>query len=361
MMNTKTNKLLNHIRTDNLDWFELNAENLLSLNQIVQQKYGSSLIHLCAQYDSYRIGQYLLSSSTTNTTTTTNTIPWLLKRDSEGKTPLHTACTFGSIRIARIFLENNNDPNNQIINEFKRGDWTSLMIAVIKQNIQLIKLLLLDYHADDCIRNKDGWTCYHLAIRTGNLQLIQLLFNQKPSNWWPEPVNNGRNLMHIAAINGHSVVFEFLANRLIESNHQELINSIDNCGITPLMDAARIDCLDIFQKILTIIGTKCLEHLDNCQRNLLHHCAQSNAFKTIQFLYDNYPSLLSSSLINHCDHWHQTPLFLAIREGHQESTELLIQFGSRIDQKDINGRTVFDICQQFHNQHLMDLIRLKSN
>ena len=349
-MAIKPNHLLNRIKMDDHSWFANLSSSSSSLidecNQIVQQKYHSSLMHLCAQYDSFQTGYLLLVNHADH--------QWLYKRDLDGKTPLHTACTFGSNQIASIFIK-----NQHIVNDFKRGDWTALMISIAKQNINLVKLLL-NNQADDLVEDKNGWTALHLAVRTGNIELIKLLMDQKPKDWWPKPLKNGRNIMHIAAINGHILVFEMLANYLSEINQKELINYADNCGVTPFMDASCIDCIPIMEIVLAKIHdiSTCLEHLDDCHRNILHHCAQTNSYTTIQFLI-NHNSLSSmiiqKNLINQCDEWGQTPIFLAIRDGHYESVQLLLQLGSRIDIQDSNDRTPVDICQQYKHDHLLDL------
>lgn len=242
-------------------------------------------------------------------------------RDNEGKTPLHTACTYGSFKCVQEFIKNGAE-----INDLKRGDWTCLMISVMKTNLAIMELLL-DNGADIKVTNKDGWNVLHLIARVGDINLAILMRKYIIDNdlelLWYSKTHNGRMISHIAAINGHSKMFEYFINNF----NLSLLHNKDLCGVTPFMDAARANCVPIckmiyefFLKYYTKID---IDDCDRYGRTALHFSAQTNACETIIYLSE----ILHCNL-NAKDVWQKTPLNLSERP---ETTKLLIELGANTD------------------------------
>lgn len=92
------------------------------------------------------------------------------------------------------------------VNVVKRADWTPLMLACTKQDVEVVKALVSN-GADLGFVNKDGWTCLHLAAREGNVQILDTLLkscnceaeNAVSSGQLKERKSrNGRKAIHIA-------------------------------------------------------------------------------------------------------------------------------------------------------------------
>lgn len=233
----------------------------------------------------------------------------------------------------------------------KRGDWSPLMHSVARTDLQLVALLI-EYGADIRICNKDGWNPVALATRTGNQHLLDMLEKHSISKQllsaWHIRTKNGRTLLHIAAMNGHL----HFANRFLDDSFFAKpldVHATDVCGVTPFMDAARIDSLEMCQLFRRhhSDGSFNVNQVDASGRSALHTAAQANATSVVKYLVNEL-----QCDINLEDVWHQTPLFLAVREGHIAMTELLLQLGAK-QTSDGHKRNLLDIAQQFDHQHLV--------
>lgn len=92
-------------------------------------------------------------------------------KDSYGYTPLHWACFYNSIEIAKIFFQKNFN-----IHTKNNDGWTLLHTAVSNNSVELVKLLLLrgvDIESKDDL----GWTPLQLAICCNSVEVVQLLIN----------------------------------------------------------------------------------------------------------------------------------------------------------------------------------------
>lgn len=115
-------------------------------------------------------------------------LPELLKRGASvhekhpvfGRLALHTACYYGNLEAAKILLEHNKD----IVNYQSDNDgWTPLDDAVLKGNIQIVKLLL-EYGADPRVPNFKDETPIDMATRFGKGEIVKLLRDQDKKLHW---------------------------------------------------------------------------------------------------------------------------------------------------------------------------------
>lgn len=242
--------------------------------------------------------------------------------------------------------------NGAQVDALKRGNWNSLMVSVCKVDLGLTALLL-ECGADIRLCNKDGWNAVALATRTGDEQLVNLLERhctaKKLYSPWHVRTKNGRTLLHIAVMNGH----HHLASRLLDSSFFAGpldVRATDVCGVTPFMDAARIDNVELCQLLRRSSDGSSSFHVnqvDNSGRSALHMAAQTNAVSVLKYLVNELQAEIDLE-----DAWNQTPLFLAVREGHQSATELLLQLGAR-QTSDGHQRSLLDIAQQYGHHHLV--------
>lgn len=78
----------------------------------------------------------------------------------------------------------------------KRADWTPLMLACTKQNLDIIQILT-ENGASPTLRNKDGWNSFHLACREGNVAIVSHLLSKDPTLWQSKS-RNDRTPLHTA-------------------------------------------------------------------------------------------------------------------------------------------------------------------
>lgn len=227
------------------------------------------------------------------------------------------------------------------------------MNAVAKCDLDLARTLL-QFGADLSLSNKDGWNTLHLGTRTGNMHLVQLLESYAKENGvstaWQARTKNGRTIMHICAMHRHlHLAIHFLNQLSLDELTQ--VNREDVCGVTPFMDAARVDSLEMCQLLREHLGDSFqVNQSDLCDRNALHFAAQANSLRCLEYLV----STLRCD-INWADKWGQTAIFLAVREGHEQATKLLLSLGAE-KTLDVQNRSLQDIAQQYGHVHLVSYL-----
>ncbi|EOB08718.1 Ankyrin repeat domain-containing protein 16, partial [Anas platyrhynchos] len=111
------------------------------------------------------------------------------------KRPLHEAASAGHGECVSYLLA-----KGACVDALKRGDWTPLMMACTRQNLEVIKDLV-EHGANPLLKNKDGWNCFHIASREGHGQVLSYLLAASPSSWDTESTTR-RTPLHTAAMHG---------------------------------------------------------------------------------------------------------------------------------------------------------------
>ncbi|XP_032913522.1 ankyrin repeat domain-containing protein 16 isoform X4 [Catharus ustulatus] len=242
------------------------------------------------------------------------------------KRPIHEAASMGHQGCVAFLLE-----RGASVDCLKKGDWTPLMMACTRKNLEVIKTLV-EHGANPLLRNKDGWNCFHIASREGHPEVLQYLLDVSP-NCWDTESTTGRTPLHTAALHGCSQVVELLLERC-----QYKADSRDSCGVTPFMDALQNGHVGIAQLLLEK-HQACPTAVDALGAQALHRAAVTAQDGSIQFLVSqlgvdvngratslqlpalHYAAKGCSSLNQ--NHPREIPLFLAIPNG-EDSPGLLI-------------------------------------
>ncbi|XP_032543191.1 ankyrin repeat domain-containing protein 16 isoform X2 [Chiroxiphia lanceolata] len=154
------------------------------------------------------------------------------------KRPIHEAASMGHGECVSFLLE-----RGASVDCLKKGDWTPLMMACTRKNLEVIRSLV-EHGANPLLRNKDGWNCFHIASREGHPEVLRYLLDVSPGIWDTESTIR-RTPLHTAAMHGCSRVVELLLERC-----HYLPDSRDKCGVTPFMDAIQNGHLDIARMLL---------------------------------------------------------------------------------------------------------------
>ncbi|PVD25198.1 hypothetical protein C0Q70_15696 [Pomacea canaliculata] len=211
----------------------------------------------------------------------------------EGKKPLHEAAQFDQSECVKFLLTKGCE-----VDCIKRGDWTPLMLACTRPQLDVVKLLV--YHgANPAFVNKDGWNSFHIA-----------------TSYPPD--------------------------------------ATDSCGSTPLMDALRAGFVDVAHLLIQHHKADVTKR-DNLGMQPIHHAAQAGQTAAVMFLITQYTipvnAVTHTTLI--------TPLQVAAKEGHNDVLKSLLLHGADISLTDHKGRTALHIASGA--QHASSVALLLAN
>ncbi|XP_050569486.1 ankyrin repeat domain-containing protein 16 isoform X4 [Cygnus atratus] len=142
---------------------------------------GDTLLHLAARHGHRRLLAWLLEELALDVEVA----------NGDYKRPLHEAASMGHGECVSYLLA-----RGASVDPLKRADWTPLMMACTRQNLEVIKDLV-EHGANPLLKNKDGWNCFHLASREGHGQVLRYLLAASPSSWDTESTTR-RTPLHTA-------------------------------------------------------------------------------------------------------------------------------------------------------------------
>ncbi|KAK2509658.1 hypothetical protein MC885_000556, partial [Smutsia gigantea] len=240
---------------------------------------GDTLLHYAARHGRRDVLAYLAES-------------WDLDieaADRDYKRPLHEAASAGHLDCVRYLLG-----RGAAVDCLKKADWTPLMMACTRRNIEVIQDLV-EHGANPLLKNKDGWNTFHIASREGDPLILQYLLTVCPVAWKTES-KIGRTPLHTAVFHNHLCQYE--------------PDCRDKCGFTPFMDAIQCGHVNIARLLLT-------KH-------------KEGHVSTIQML------LSLGADMNSKDERNRSALHLACAGQHTACVEFLLRSGLR-DSPDVTG------------------------
>ncbi|NWS54804.1 ANR16 protein, partial [Chunga burmeisteri] len=242
--------------------------------------------------------------------------------NSDYKRPLHEAASMGHRECVSYLLE-----RGASIDCLKKADWTPLMMACTRKNLDVIKALV-EHGANPLLKNKDGWNCFHIASREGHRQVLQYLLDMSPGSWDTESTIK-RTPLHTAAMHGCFDVVELLLERC-----QYKPDSRDKCGVTPFMDAIQNGHVNI-ARLLLEKHQACPTAVDALGAQPLHRAAVTAQDEAIQFLV----SELGVDVNERATALQLTALHYAAKEGHGHTIQTLLSLGADVHAKDAKSRS----------------------
>lgn len=209
---------------------------------------GQSFLSYAAMMDNYRIVDYILTVESPERKSI-----MIQQRDSKsGRTPLHYACSAGSVKIAYYLVTRGATsftcntgctPLHYLVQTFNNS-WTP---AFLEQVDALVALMAPD--SINIKEAKNGYTPLDVCVVQGYQPLIPILLKHNARFFSYD--NTGKSTLHHLAAMGSSKAFsvmgillEYLLKDIhtqIECNHQlaQLLDKKDNAGLNPIQHALK--------------------------------------------------------------------------------------------------------------------------
>ena len=137
----------------------------------------------------------------------------MLCKDSEGRTPLHTACQHGQIEVVKIHIQNLRAVTDTNLLEITDANGnTPLHLACEGGSIAVVQLLV-DHGASIIAVNSRGETSVHTAAEHKSVEIIELLLDKGDHTVIELKDHRGCTPLHHAAKNNQPKIITFLHQR----------------------------------------------------------------------------------------------------------------------------------------------------
>ncbi|KAG1682526.1 Transient receptor potential cation channel subfamily A member 1 [Nymphon striatum] len=247
----------------------------------------------------------------------------ICQQQHDKSTPLHLACSRGSLEIVRILLhEQNQMVLSKCLSLEDAQHRTPLHMAAMFNHPDLVKYLVAEGGDLEHYDIEERTPLLLAAVHQAWDSVILLM--QLGAKITVTEINN-RNIFHLMILNKGCV--NYFKSKIIAQNAtvQKLLNDKDNEGCSPIHLATRsgrmkcIECL-----ILQGVDINCKNKED---QSPLHFAAKYGRLNTVRQLINSDKHMF---LINDTDKNGNTPLHLASENGHVKVISLLLSKGAII-------------------------------
>ncbi|PNP48832.1 hypothetical protein THARTR1_10277 [Trichoderma harzianum] len=231
-----------------------------------------------------------------------------LIQNYRGMIPLHHAAERGNLDVIQLLISQVSDQNNMI----ERNSQTPLHSAAINGKAESVQLLL-DYGSDVSLVDRDGCTPLMSASFFGFTEVVRILLSQGSDVNVQDP--RGDSALAFAARNGHTKTVKLL---LEKGADMTLLGTV---GWTALLGAAYYGSVDIVRALLTHGAD--INFTSQNGYDVLLSATEGGQTATIKVLLEHGIDVSTSRSKKA-----GTPLGMAIRHGHHEVVELLLNNGA---------------------------------
>uniref|UniRef100_A0A1A8JBD4 Ankyrin repeat domain-containing protein 16 n=2 Tax=Nothobranchius kuhntae TaxID=321403 RepID=A0A1A8JBD4_NOTKU len=293
---------------------------------------GDTLLHYAARHGHLDVVEYFIKQLGADVEVYNN----------DYKRPLHEAASMGHKECVSYLLR-----ERAVVDSLKKADWTPLMMACTRRNLDVIQELL-SHGADPGLRNKDGWNSFHIACREGDPLVIEHLLLAAPDIWRTKS-KTGRTPLHTAAMHGCEEVVRILLERCGYTP-----DDTDSCGVTPFMDAVRNGHVSVARLLLEKHQASPLA-ADVLGAQPVHQVAVTGHEEALRFLVQE----LGVDVNQRATGIQLTALHYAAKEGHTSMIKTLLELGADLFVQDTKGRTALHMaCIGQHAEAVRMLLML---
>ena len=264
-------------------------------------------------------------------------------RGDNGKSPLHSAVSYGDLEMVQVLLDYKTDVNAQ-----DDYNWTPIHEVSSRYpfqdqvpNISIsrpdVARLLLERGADPNARMKNGLTPLHVAAKDGRVEVARVLLKHG-ANVGTED-NKGRTPFHAAVDYSEQRGWEgnadYASGKLdvvrVLLEHGANACAEDNERRTPLQTAAGSGSVEVVRMLLEHGANACAE--DSERRTPLHDAAQFQSIEIVRMLLEHGANACAE------DNDRGTPLHTAAGSGSVEVVRMLLEHGANACAEDNERRT----------------------
>ena len=225
---------------------------------------------------------------------------------------------------------------------FHRGlnGWSPLLSASYGGHMDILRLLIDDYHCDPTQGDDDNVTSLHVASYKGHLAIVQYLLNT--CHVEPDRADSsGNTALLYSALGGHvDLVTFFLKKWHVDLNTLSLkrrcnVSQCNREGASLSLLACKSGQRALVHKLVAL-GLFKRDSRDYSGRGIVHYSCMSDSDEILQYLSTHYQILISEK-----DRYGRTPLHMASQFASSANITRLVQFLSyeALLETDYSGQT----------------------
>eukprot|EP00111_Clytia_hemisphaerica_P009505 TCONS_00027873-protein len=295
--------------------------NLLLENSVADQikavnyEHGDSALHLAARKCNTEAIRLLVENGASVNT-----------QNADGQTPLHISAHEQDVKTVHFFSE-----CKAVVGLKDSNNRTATNLATTSGNMEIVKLLVDEFHSDLQQRSQDGSTLLHLAAKCGHPDICLYLISKGVLVQMPN--KDGASALHEAARQGHAHV----VNTLISKG--AAIDTATKDGYTALHVAVMYGKHSVVQVLLGE-GATVNQLGGERQESPLHLAAklQRHSEQVVQML------VRSGIKIDQKDGHADTPLHVAVRHNNYAIAKMLRKEGVKVGNVNDSGETALHVA-----------------
>ena len=137
----------------------------------------------------------------------------MLCKDSEGRTPLHTACQHGQIEVVTIHIQNLRVVTDTNLLEVTDANGNTPLHLACEGENKIVVQLLVDHGARITATNSRGEAPVHTAAQHKSVEIMELLLDKGDNTVIELKDHHGCTPLHHAAKNNQPKIITFLHQR----------------------------------------------------------------------------------------------------------------------------------------------------
>ena len=262
--------------------------------------------------------------------------------DNDGWTALHYSTRGGTYSLITYFV----DIGTDIFLKTNDGK-NCLHIAALYGHLNLCKRLKDEHYFDVYAADNDGWTALHYSTRGGTYSLITYFVDIGTDIHLK--TNDGKNCLHIAALNGHLNLCKILVHR-----HNFSVDVADDDGWTAFHFVARNGSYELIRYFVDMGNNLLLKTNDG--KNCLHIAALYGHLNLCKRLKDEHDFDVCAA---DNDGW--TALHYSTRGGTYSLITYFVDMGTDIYLKTNDGKNCLHIAALYGHLNLCKALENRYN